>query len=81
MEFEYVQPHVREVSYGVTYIKCRNPMEPLFPADIPDAPDAPLVPVIGGDWCSMTWEAPKYDGGSPILGKADTIIVNIVFST
>lgn len=36
--------------------------------DIPDAPDAPLVPVIGGDWCSMTWEAPKYDGGSPILG-------------
>lgn len=56
-------------------------MEPLFPADIPDAPDAPLVPVIGGDWCSMTWEAPKYDGGSPILGKADTIIVNIVFST
>lgn len=36
--------------------------------DIPDAPDAPLVPVVGGDWCSMTWEAPKYDGGSPILG-------------
>nr|XP_057934364.1 myosin-binding protein C, slow-type isoform X3 [Doryrhamphus excisus] len=36
--------------------------------DIPDAPDAPLVPVIGGDWCSMTWEIPKYDGGSPILG-------------
>uniref|UniRef100_A0A672ZKQ1 Myosin-binding protein C, slow-type n=1 Tax=Sphaeramia orbicularis TaxID=375764 RepID=A0A672ZKQ1_9TELE len=37
--------------------------------DIPDPPDAPLVPVVGGDWCSMTWEAPKYDGGSPILGK------------
>ncbi|XP_053718999.1 myosin-binding protein C, slow-type isoform X2 [Synchiropus splendidus] len=36
--------------------------------DIPDAPDAPLVPVVGGDWCSMTWEPPKYDGGSPILG-------------
>uniref|UniRef100_A0A672ZJT0 Myosin binding protein C, slow type n=1 Tax=Sphaeramia orbicularis TaxID=375764 RepID=A0A672ZJT0_9TELE len=36
--------------------------------DIPDPPDAPLVPVVGGDWCSMTWEAPKYDGGSPILG-------------
>ncbi|XP_055087358.1 myosin-binding protein C, slow-type isoform X6 [Periophthalmus magnuspinnatus] len=36
--------------------------------DIPDAPDAPLVPVVGGDWCSMTWEAPKYDGSSPILG-------------
>ncbi|XP_077449593.1 myosin-binding protein C, slow-type isoform X3 [Stigmatopora argus] len=36
--------------------------------DIPDSPDAPLVPVIGGDWCSMTWEPPKYDGGSPILG-------------
>uniref|UniRef100_A0A672ZIV3 Myosin-binding protein C, slow-type n=1 Tax=Sphaeramia orbicularis TaxID=375764 RepID=A0A672ZIV3_9TELE len=37
--------------------------------NIPDPPDAPLVPVVGGDWCSMTWEAPKYDGGSPILGK------------
>ncbi|TMS02860.1 Myosin-binding protein C, slow-type [Larimichthys crocea] len=36
--------------------------------DIPDAPDAPLVPVVGGDWCSMTWEPPKYDGGSPITG-------------
>ncbi|KAM8739702.1 myosin-binding protein C, slow-type isoform 4-T4 [Acanthopagrus schlegelii] len=36
--------------------------------DIPDAPEAPLVPVVGGDWCSMTWEPPKYDGGSPILG-------------
>ncbi|XP_071761858.1 myosin-binding protein C, slow-type [Centroberyx gerrardi] len=36
--------------------------------DIPDPPDAPLVPVVGGDWCSMTWEPPHYDGGSPILG-------------
>nr|XP_043876015.1 myosin-binding protein C, slow-type isoform X6 [Solea senegalensis] len=36
--------------------------------DIPDPPEAPLVPVIGGDWCSMTWEPPKYDGSSPILG-------------
>ncbi|KAG8005569.1 Myosin-binding protein C, partial [Nibea albiflora] len=36
--------------------------------DIPDPPDAPLVPVVGGDWCSMTWEPPKYDGGSPITG-------------
>ncbi|TNN63151.1 Myosin-binding protein C, slow-type [Liparis tanakae] len=36
--------------------------------DIPDPPEAPLVPVAGGDWCSMTWEPPKYDGGSPILG-------------
>uniref|UniRef100_A0A3P9QI21 Myosin-binding protein C, slow-type n=1 Tax=Poecilia reticulata TaxID=8081 RepID=A0A3P9QI21_POERE len=34
---------------------------------IPDPPEAPLVPVVGGDWCSMTWEPPKYDGGSPIL--------------
>uniref|UniRef100_A0A8B9HU93 Myosin binding protein C, slow type n=1 Tax=Astyanax mexicanus TaxID=7994 RepID=A0A8B9HU93_ASTMX len=37
--------------------------------DIPDAPGAPLVPVVGGDWCSMTWDPPYYDGGSPILGK------------
>ncbi|XP_047194489.1 myosin-binding protein C, slow-type isoform X6 [Hippoglossus stenolepis] len=36
--------------------------------DIPDPPEAPMVPVVGGDWCSMTWEPPKYDGGSPILG-------------
>nr|XP_020455225.1 myosin-binding protein C, slow-type [Monopterus albus] len=36
--------------------------------DIPDPPEAPLVPVVGGDWCSMTWEAPICDGGSPILG-------------
>uniref|UniRef100_A0A3P8ZEV7 Myosin-binding protein C, slow-type n=1 Tax=Esox lucius TaxID=8010 RepID=A0A3P8ZEV7_ESOLU len=36
--------------------------------DIPDPPEAPLVPEIGGDWCSMTWEPPIYDGASPILG-------------
>ncbi|XP_069020870.1 myosin-binding protein C, slow-type isoform X2 [Embiotoca jacksoni] len=36
--------------------------------DIPDPPEAPLVPVVGGDWCSMTWDPPKYDGSSPILG-------------
>uniref|UniRef100_A0A672HG11 Myosin-binding protein C, slow-type n=1 Tax=Salarias fasciatus TaxID=181472 RepID=A0A672HG11_SALFA len=36
--------------------------------DIPDAPDAPLVTQVGGDWCAMQWEPPKYDGGSPILG-------------
>lgn len=41
----------------------------VLSADIPDPPEAPLVPVVGGDWCSMTWEPPKYDGGSPILGK------------
>uniref|UniRef100_A0A3P8V5L4 Myosin-binding protein C, slow-type n=1 Tax=Cynoglossus semilaevis TaxID=244447 RepID=A0A3P8V5L4_CYNSE len=36
--------------------------------DIPDPPEAPVVPVVGGDWCSMIWEPPKYDGASPILG-------------
>ncbi|XP_037616746.1 myosin-binding protein C, slow-type isoform X2 [Sebastes umbrosus] len=36
--------------------------------DIPDPPEAPLVPEVGGDWCSMLWEPPKYDGGSPLLG-------------
>uniref|UniRef100_A0A8C1EP16 Myosin-binding protein C, slow-type n=1 Tax=Cyprinus carpio carpio TaxID=630221 RepID=A0A8C1EP16_CYPCA len=36
--------------------------------DIPDAPEAPLVTDVGGDWCTMTWEPPRYDGGSPILG-------------
>ncbi|KAL0962882.1 hypothetical protein UPYG_G00346700 [Umbra pygmaea] len=36
--------------------------------DIPDPPDAPLVTEVGGDWCSMAWEPPNYDGASPILG-------------
>lgn len=38
--------------------------------DIPDPPEAPLVPDVGGDWCTMTWDPPRYDGGSPILGKS-----------
>lgn len=37
--------------------------------DIPDPPGPPLVPTVGGDWCTMTWDLPLYDGGSPILGK------------
>ncbi|XP_041113274.1 myosin-binding protein C, slow-type-like isoform X6 [Polyodon spathula] len=36
--------------------------------DIPDPPQAPTVTEIGEDWCSMIWETPLYDGGSPILG-------------
>ncbi|XP_058882997.1 myosin-binding protein C, slow-type-like isoform X8 [Acipenser ruthenus] len=36
--------------------------------DIPDPPQAPTVTEVGGDWCSMIWETPSYDGGSPILG-------------
>ncbi|KAK1168881.1 myosin-binding protein C, slow-type-like isoform X4 [Acipenser oxyrinchus oxyrinchus] len=36
--------------------------------DIPDPPQAPTVTEVGGDWCSMIWENPLYDGGSPILG-------------
>ncbi|XP_046715879.1 myosin-binding protein C, slow-type isoform X1 [Silurus meridionalis] len=36
--------------------------------DIPDPPGPPLVPAVGGDWCTMTWDPPIYDGGSPILG-------------
>ncbi|XP_067248055.1 myosin-binding protein C, slow-type isoform X6 [Chanodichthys erythropterus] len=36
--------------------------------DIPDPPEAPLVTDVGGDWCTMTWDPPRYDGGSPILG-------------
>ncbi|XP_016135419.1 myosin-binding protein C, slow-type-like [Sinocyclocheilus grahami] len=36
--------------------------------DIPDPPEAPMVTDVGGDWCTMTWELPRYDGGSPILG-------------
>ncbi|XP_062850214.1 myosin-binding protein C, slow-type isoform X1 [Trichomycterus rosablanca] len=36
--------------------------------DIPDPPSPPLVTEIGGDWCTMTWDPPVYDGGSPIQG-------------
>ncbi|XP_021114072.1 myosin-binding protein C, slow-type isoform X1 [Heterocephalus glaber] len=36
--------------------------------DIPDPPVAPNVTEVGDDWCVMNWEAPAYDGGSPILG-------------
>lgn len=49
----------------------------MLPADIPDPPEAPLVPVVGGDWCSMTWEPPKYDGGSPILGKHNLPVATV----
>ncbi|GCC37657.1 hypothetical protein chiPu_0016162 [Chiloscyllium punctatum] len=36
--------------------------------DIPDAPAPPIVTEVGGDWCTMTWNPPDYDGSSPILG-------------
>lgn len=49
----------------------------MLSTDIPDPPEAPLVPVVGGDWCSMTWDTPKYDGGSAILGKHRITLLNI----
>ncbi|XP_059508558.1 myosin-binding protein C, slow-type isoform X2 [Stegostoma tigrinum] len=36
--------------------------------DVPDPPAPPIVTEVGGDWCSMTWNVPDYDGSSPILG-------------
>ncbi|XP_048463917.1 myosin-binding protein C, slow-type [Rhincodon typus] len=36
--------------------------------DVPDRPAPPIVTEVGGDWCSMTWNVPDYDGSSPILG-------------
>lgn len=51
----------------------------MLSSDIPDPPEAPLVPVVGGDWCSMTWEPPKYDGGSPILGKPCSTLVTKLY--
>lgn len=51
----------------------------MLSADIPDPPEAPLVPVVGGDWCNMTWEPPKYDGGSPILGKYKSLVQTAVY--
>ncbi|NXW19946.1 MYPC1 protein, partial [Circaetus pectoralis] len=36
--------------------------------DVPDPPQAPNVTEVGEDWCTMTWEPPANDGGSPILG-------------
>lgn len=63
-------------SRGELQIRFLNPKHGLvLSADIPDPPEAPLVPVVGGDWCSMTWEPPKYDGGSPILGKHCILLI------
>ncbi|XP_069760530.1 myosin-binding protein C, slow-type isoform X2 [Narcine bancroftii] len=36
--------------------------------DVPDPPAAPIVTEVGGDWCSVMWNPPDYDGSSPILG-------------
>ncbi|XP_038637061.1 myosin-binding protein C, slow-type isoform X7 [Scyliorhinus canicula] len=36
--------------------------------DVPDPPAPPIVTEVGGDWCSMMWNPPDYDGSSPILG-------------
>lgn len=36
--------------------------------DPPGAPEAPKVSDIFKDHCTLTWEPPAEDGGSPILG-------------
>ncbi|XP_007893571.1 myosin-binding protein C, slow-type isoform X4 [Callorhinchus milii] len=36
--------------------------------DAPDPPAPPVVSDVGGDYCTMTWNPPDYDGSSPILG-------------
>lgn len=52
-----------------------HPNMALCYPDIPDPPESPLVPVVGGDWCTMTWEPPKYDGSSPLLGKHCILLI------
>lgn len=53
----------------MTVIRCKS-FHIFFSLDIPDPPEAPLVADVGGDWCTMTWDPPRYDGGSPLLGKS-----------
>ncbi|XP_073397927.1 myosin-binding protein C, cardiac-type [Dendrobates tinctorius] len=36
--------------------------------EVPDPPEAPKILNIGEDFCTVQWEAPKYDGGMPITG-------------
>ena len=36
--------------------------------DVPSAPINPQVTDVTSSECTLTWEAPKSDGGSPIIG-------------
>lgn len=45
----------------------------LFLTEAPDPPEAPRILNIGEDFCTVQWDAPKYNGGMPILGKGDII--------
>ncbi|XP_040184178.1 myosin-binding protein C, cardiac-type isoform X2 [Rana temporaria] len=36
--------------------------------EAPDPPEAPRILNIGEDFCTVQWDAPKYNGGMPILG-------------
>lgn len=53
----------------------------LCVVDIPDPPAPPMVPTVGGDWCTMTWDPPLYDGSSPILGKKIHTVSNFIYNT
>uniref|UniRef100_A0A8C4QBK0 Myosin binding protein C3 n=1 Tax=Eptatretus burgeri TaxID=7764 RepID=A0A8C4QBK0_EPTBU len=36
--------------------------------DVPDPPKSPQISELGEDCCTVSWEAPNYDGGMPITG-------------
>ncbi|XP_075311780.1 myosin-binding protein C, cardiac-type [Odontesthes bonariensis] len=36
--------------------------------DVPDPPQTPKILSVGEDSCVVQWEAPKFDGGQPIIG-------------
>ncbi|XP_063045634.1 myosin-binding protein C, cardiac-type [Engraulis encrasicolus] len=36
--------------------------------DVPDPPQAPRILSVGEDSCVVEWDAPLFDGGSPVIG-------------
>nr|XP_021333215.1 myosin-binding protein C, cardiac-type isoform X3 [Danio rerio] len=36
--------------------------------DVPDPPEAPRILSVGEDSCVVQWDAPRFDGGQPVIG-------------
>ena len=58
-----------ENQYGVSEpLESEEPMTAKFAFTIPDPPGQPRAADAGSDGASLTWERPRYDGGSKIQG-------------